>query len=294
MVLHEPMKHTCHVEGCERQFRRKQGLERHITEFHNNVKLFKCSFKGCSEAFSRKSGLILHERNHTGEKPIICSYCDKAFKNPRAHVAHERTHTGEKPYACTICDMRFTQQIHMKLHQQRVHAQKWQQFQKKCEQKIAKCLSDNNIDFKREHVVNFSCTGDTYARIDFVMHIHGRIVFLEVDEEQHDTYGISCDVNRMVKIMEALALDGNTIPVVFIRYNPHGFSVDGDKVQRLQVEREKRLINLLTNKDEDVWNSSNMCTIQYMFYDIDACETKITKSDDYPEHMAGCCAKPII
>jgi hypothetical protein len=31
----------------------------------------------------------------------------------------------------------------------------------------------------------------------------------------------------MMKIMEALVLDGNTLPIVFLRYNPNAYRVNG-------------------------------------------------------------------
>ena len=85
-------------------------------------------------------------------------------------------------------------------------------------------LLDNNIHFKREHHISYSCEEDienSYARAG----TNGTfgVIFLEIDEKQHEDRMLSCEVSRMAKILEILTLQGNTLPIRFIRYNPHSF-----------------------------------------------------------------------
>ena len=55
-----------------------------------------------------------------------------------------------------------------------------------------------------------------------VNHTFG-VIFPEVDEDQHKGYPISCDVSRMSNIVESLITNGNTIPIQFVRDNPHSY-----------------------------------------------------------------------
>lgn len=57
---------------------------------------------------------------------------------------------------------------------------------------------------------------------------HARIV-LEVDENQHKSYNVLCDVDRMTTIMAAMLCDQRHSgkATIWIRFNPNGSSVDG-------------------------------------------------------------------
>ena len=80
--------------------------------------------------------------------------------------------------------------------------------------------------------MDFKCVGDVdgkFARVDFmVTTASGHLVALEVDEEQHRFgYGsIGCDMKRMTKIYESLAIEGNS-QLTFLRYNPDTYKVAG-------------------------------------------------------------------
>jgi hypothetical protein len=52
---------------------------------------------------------------------------------------------------------------------------------------------------------------------------NGVVVMLENDERAHDWIETVCDVKRMAEVFETIACGGNTLPVVFIRFNPHDF-----------------------------------------------------------------------
>ncbi|KAJ8933158.1 hypothetical protein NQ314_014185, partial [Rhamnusium bicolor] len=53
--------------------------------------------------FSEPYYLRIHNRKHTGERPLICEICDKSFADPRSLKAHNMMHSGEKQYKCHIC-----------------------------------------------------------------------------------------------------------------------------------------------------------------------------------------------
>lgn len=56
--------------------------------------------KYCPKEFGTNQQLLIHERVHTGERPVQCDLCPKSFLSALALKKHRRVHTGEKPFEC--------------------------------------------------------------------------------------------------------------------------------------------------------------------------------------------------
>ena len=116
----------------------------------------------------------------------------------------------------TLCDYKTKVKNNYKNHI-KIHSTEYIKNRKLEEVKVQKLLCTNDISHTREHTITYSCINDinnTNSRVDFVIEhtdINDRfgLIFLEVDEHQHNGYPISCDVSRMAKIIESLMIDGN-------------------------------------------------------------------------------------
>ena len=288
---------ACDFDGCDAAFATSGNLETH-KRTHTGEKPFACDFEGCRKAFAQSGHLVTHKRTHTGDKPFACDFdgCGKAFSESGALVKHKRTHTGEKPFACDFdgCGAAFAQSGKLARHKQSMHTLEGQARQKKQEQRIARALEIAKIPFTREHHIDFRCVTDIeghYARIDFVVMLHGAVYFIEVDEGQHrfgkDGGTIRCDLKRMANVVMSLTLEGNTIPIIFIRYNPDAFKVGGETRKTPKKEREAALIALLNA--EGAFEAAAPLTIRYMFYDSqDGVTADVTNDADYNEEMRRC------
>ena len=73
---------------------------------------------------------------------------------------------------------------------------------------------------------------------------------------------MSCELSRMSKVIESLTIDGNTLPIRFIRYNPHSYTVDNMKQKTNQTQRHQQLIEKIVNTE-----FTSQFSVKCMFYD---------------------------
>lgn len=264
---------VCDFPECDAKFSTSGSLDTHIKR-HNDVKPFKCE---CGARFVTKKDLGVHSRVHSGIKPYKCTFegCKSSFTTSGILKVHYRTHTGEKPYRCQEpnCGATFAQSPALKSHIKCWHTEQGQILKRKHEARIMRLLEQNKFEFKTQHTIDFVCIGDdregSRCFIDFLVECKDDqrktkgIVFLEVDEEQHAHYEISCELRRMMDVQRTLVMDGNTLPIAFVRYNTHAFKVDGKTKRTYCKDKEKRLVEFLNNltfKDD--------FQVAYLYYDI--------------------------
>jgi hypothetical protein len=185
----------------------------------------------------------------------------------------------------------FTQSTNLKAHKKRWHTPDGAYKAVRKQQALAKFLEDAGFDFRHELTIDTSCSAEANAsanegreresrsrRVDMVR-IHqvtdkagsiSAIVFVECDEFQHDDRDTSCEVARMTQVNEALALEGNTLPIVWVRWNPDACRMNGVKCRISQKERGAHLVRFLhALTSSSVALLPGSVSIFYLFYDRD-------------------------
>lgn len=79
------------------------------------------------------------------------------------------------------------------------------------------------VDYRCLYGKEFRPGEKKYSLVDFVVRTHsGRLVFLEVDEGQHDREEQLCETTRMWNVCESIAMSGvgANINVFWLRFNP--------------------------------------------------------------------------
>jgi hypothetical protein len=164
---------------------------------------------------------------------------------------------------------------------------------KKKEEWIKEILSREEIIYERELTVSHCQCGekDTWARLDFLVHTGQNItIILSVDEFQHayGNYTVGCDVSRMTKTLSAIWSGGHHTPLLWVRFNPDFFEVDGVIVKHLtKKHKEERLIHILRNPQEYLNTTSRLFGVLYVYYDCinmpnDSCVPCLTMDPDFP------------
>ena len=298
MYTHDGQKpFKCEFDGCDYSTAQPQNLKIHML-FHTDTRNFQCT--QCDYRAHTKDVLEKHMRVHSHERPFACSFdgCDQSFATSTNLRQHELVHMDSHPCKCRVCGLHFRRAHHLSCHMEAYHSEKSRSFAHKEEKEIEDLLLKEGINFAREHHISYSCVSDrenNFARVDFLIQRRGGCILLEVDEKQHCNNEIVCENARMAKIHESLALEGNTLPLMFIRYNPHKYKVNGKNGDKTKLQRQSALFALIESVD---LRAAQPMQVVYMFYDSietdNVLPPQIFDNSEYDPELKLLCTQTIV
>ena len=110
-------------------------------------------------------------------------------------------------------------------------------------------------------------------RPDFVFDKNTYIIILEVDENQHQSYACECEQARMINLFQ----DFGGLPVVFVRFNPDGYTDNNDKRHQYAKYREIRLLKTLNSLM--LHQPKELLSVIYLYYNGDDGMNKVIEID---------------
>ena len=194
----------CDWIGCDKQYKQRVLLHRHIREDHGGKPL-QCS--SCDESFTYKHELTMHWRSvhlldgQSMESMEIsvkrrrvsssgnggnfeCGDCGKRLKSEDGLAKHKLLHQGHRSFACHLCETAFVLEERLRQHLINVHdtgpykcGQCQKRFKKKMELKahqIDECLSGSGLGQDEVEKVNDS---NALQSTHSLQPLHGRTVF---------------------------------------------------------------------------------------------------------------------
>ncbi|KAG0225600.1 hypothetical protein BGW41_004611, partial [Actinomortierella wolfii] len=98
---------TCHWEGCNRRFAKRQQLNAHVSMDHRGTKPYVCDHEGCAKDFMTPSKLRKHQLTHSETRRYECGYldCNQVFN--KWSILQKHVTEVHKKIPCPICAQPF-------------------------------------------------------------------------------------------------------------------------------------------------------------------------------------------
>jgi len=103
-----------------------------------------------------------------------------------------------------------------------------------------------NLDWIFDRVINNGCSK---RRPDILLDLGYQVLIIEVDENQHTDYDCICENKRIMELSQDL---GHR-PLIFIRFNPDNYTLNGENVTSCWSVNRQGICVIKTNK-VDEWN----------------------------------------
>ena len=297
--------HACN--RCDMRFAEKVNLTFHVKTMHLGLKDHMCN--QCKMRFTRKESLTVHVKTiHLGEKPHKCIECGKLFtqlQSLRRHVdSHEvakswmfvctfaegKIHTEDGSSDGILCGVRCRTQWILDYHVQASHTDEGLRSKYKSEAKLAAFLDSKGCHYDRDRVnhVSLMCkpelnlTGSRCFPDFFLLWLSAMLkanVILGNDENGHRRY--PCDLRRTLEMATAIsaASDNYGMKLLYVRFNPHFYTVDGVVRDRPLAALHEEMWKVLEGLTAEslIHNGLNLIYINYDQISAPATENKPTE-----------------
>ena len=293
MITHLEKKIPCQEKGCGRKFKTMTAAY-----FHSHVHMEKtipCEKITCHKKFRSTRDLKYHMITH-GDANVVCGKdgCISKFKTKNQLKQHVlRNHSNIKEFVCW-CKRDFTTKGELQYHL-KTHTPSGQVSKHKQENRARKMIESWGYNIDLETVINAKrgdCVPDVdrhFSRLDFrIVESVNCLLIIEVDEEQHLWYNLSCEMSRMMDIQASLVSAGYILPIHWVRYNPNGkYKIGGNEVNISRSDREIELKKHIDMVCCPTFEPERQVTIHYMYYNLrsEMSGPDIMYDSDFPEVM---------
>jgi hypothetical protein len=124
--------------------------------------------------------------------------------------------------------------------------------------------------------VSSNCGGKNAEEKEFGYDFNTHKLYIEVDENQHKSYCELGEINRMKNIY----MDDGGVPIIFLRYNPDNYQLNGKKQTISQEKRESELVKWVKYYQNLKNIQGYDLSVQYLFY-TDGDNTKLHNIEPY-------------
>ena len=280
----EKKVYPCIYDHCDYVGKHPSKTKRHVQTQHSLERPFFCN--ECDATFKQKECLKQHLSIHSNEKKFHCDKCIYKTITQSRLTSHKYWHDKVYKFQCHLCpDKIYPRFASLERHYNDSHSPDLvAHVKKKKEYQVFSFLKEKGIDIQPNYTVNLmKFFNEPCLFVDFYFEYNDIFYLLEVDEEMHSRYGVECDSNRMHKICNYLFLINEQRPVVFLRYNPDNFNLDGKRHTKdtyLRQDRMNELYEFITT-----YKTANPYSIKYFFYNSVDGTTTITEHPEYNQHM---------
>jgi hypothetical protein len=127
------------------------------------------------------------------------------------------------------------------------------------ENRIRDVLTAANISFVHDKILETTSCGR--ERPDFQIDCGTHMIYIEVDENQHQSYACECEQTRMINLVHVRGM-----PTLFIRYNPDSYKPIKGQRQVTATQREKKLTEYIKYAMQHP-PKDTFANVLYLFYD---------------------------